>query len=96
MLDDQVTGAAACGGATVDATIHARRSVRAFTPNPVPQATVAAVLDVVACAPSGTNTQPWQIIALAGNAKQVLCERVLHAYHHEPGQHRPEYDIYPS
>jgi nitroreductase len=46
--------------------------------------------------PAATNTQPWQVIALAGNAKQVLCERVLHAYHQEPGQHRPEYDIYPS
>jgi nitroreductase len=76
--------------------MRGRRSVRAFAQIPVPQATVAAILDVAACAPSGTNTQPWQVIALAGNAKQTLCEHVLHAYHHEPGQHRPEYDIYPS
>ena len=75
--------------------MRGRRSVRAFAPMPVPQATVAAILDVAACAPSGTNTQPWQVIALAGNAKEALCERVLQAYYQEPGQHRPEYDIYP-
>jgi nitroreductase len=96
MLDDQGADTVARGGAAVDAAMRGRRSVRAFESIPVPQATVAAILDVAACAPSGTNTQPWQVIALAGNAKQILCERVLHAYHHEPGQHRPEYDIYPS
>jgi nitroreductase len=96
MRDEQVTDAATHGSTDVDATIRERRSVRAFASMPVPRATVAAILDVAACAPSGTNTQPWQVIALAGNAKQALCKRVLHAYHHEPGQHRPEYDIYPS
>jgi nitroreductase len=97
MLDDEkATDAVTRGSTDIDATIRGRRSVRAFAPTPVPQATVAAILDVAACAPSGTNTQPWQVIALAGSARQALCERVLHAYHHEPGQHRPEYDIYPS
>src|SRR5437879_6496290 len=95
-LDEQVADAVVHGSGAVDAAMRGRRSVRAFASMPVPQATVAAILDVAACAPSGTNTQPWQVIALAGNAKQALCERVLHAYHHEPGQHRPEYDIYPS
>jgi nitroreductase len=95
MLGNQATDAAACGSATVDAAMRGR-SVRAFAPMPVPQKTVAAILDVAACAPSGTNTQPWQVIALAGVAKQALCERVLRAYHREPGQLRPEYDVYPS
>src|SRR5258707_1089845 len=86
----------ACGSAAVDAAILGRHSVRAFAQTPVPQAAVAAIRDVAACAPSGTNTQPWQVIALAGSAKRALSERALHAYHHEPGQHQPEYDIYPS
>src|SRR5438445_4021687 len=94
--DDQAADAVVQGSAAVDAAMRGRRSVRAFTPMLVPRATVAAILAVAACAPSGTNTQPWQVIALAGAAKQGLCERVLQAYHDEPGQHRPEYDIYPS
>lgn len=85
-----------CPVRAVDAAMRRRRSVRAFAPTPVPQATVAAILDVAACAPSGSNTQPWHVIALAGAARQTLCERVLHAFHHEPGQHPVEYDIYPS
>jgi nitroreductase len=96
MLDEQAANAVADGSAAVDVAMRVRRSVRAFAPIPVPQATVAAILDVAACAPSGTNTQPWQVIALAGSAKRALCDRALHAYHHEPGQHRPEYEIYPS
>jgi nitroreductase len=87
---------AATGTDTLDATMRGRRSVRAFLPTPVSQAQVAAVLDLASCSPSGSNTQPWQVIALAGAARQQLCERVQHAYHHEPGQHLPEYDIYPA
>src|SRR5438128_5402355 len=94
--DEQATDAGADDSTYVDVTMRERRSVRAFAPTPVPKATVAAMLYVAARAPSGTNTQPWQVIALAGNARQALCERVLHAYHHEPGQYRAEYDIYPS
>jgi len=94
--DDGAVDAVAYSSAAVDTAMRGRRSVRAFAPTPVPKATVASILDVAARAPSGTNTQPWHVIALAGNARQALCERVLHAYHHEPGQHRAEYDIYPS
>lgn len=80
----------------VDAVMRGRRSVRAFLPTPVSQETVADILSVAACAPSGTNIQPWQVIAVAGKTKQRLCERVLHAFHHEQGQHQAEYDIYPA
>ena len=50
----------------VEATILARRSVRGFLPTPVSRETIAHLLDVAARAPSGTNMQPWRIIALAG------------------------------
>lgn len=76
--------------------MRGRRSVRAFLPTPVPQEMVAEILSVAACSPSGTNTQPWQVIALAGEARKRLCDRVLHAFHHEQGEHQPEYDIYPT
>ncbi|MFP5476808.1 MAG: nitroreductase [Gammaproteobacteria bacterium] len=80
----------------VDAAMRERRSVRAFLPTPVPRERVAEILSVAASAPSGNNTQPWQVIAVAGEAKKRLCDRVLHAFHHEQGEHQPEYDIYPA
>lgn len=79
----------------VDETLRSRRSVRAFLPTAVPQALVAEILNVAASSPSGVNTQPWQVIALAGSARQQLVERVMHAYLHEHGQHQPEFDYYP-
>lgn len=82
--------------AALDAIMSGRRSVRAFLPEPVAQDTVAEILRVAANAPSGVNTQPWQVTALSGAARQQLCDRVLHAYHHEAAQHQPEFDYYPA
>ncbi|MDM0084901.1 nitroreductase [Variovorax sp. J31P179] len=76
--------------------MRGRRSVRAFLPTPVPQTTVAEILALAACAPSGTNIQPWQVIVLAGDERQRLCDRAQHAFHHESGLHASEYDIYPA
>jgi nitroreductase len=81
---------------SLDAVMRERRSVRAFLPTPVPQEMVAEILSVAASAPSGTNVQPWQVIAVAGEARKRLCDRVLHAFHHEEGEHQSEYDIYPA
>lgn len=67
----------------IDAVMRERRSVRAFLPTPVSQEAVAQILSVAASAPSGTNTQPWHVIAVAGEARKRLCDRVLHAFHHE-------------
>ena len=49
-----------------EAAILSRRSVRGFLPTPVSREVVEHLLDVAARAPSGTNMQPWQVIALAG------------------------------
>ncbi|MDM0113679.1 nitroreductase [Variovorax sp. J22R133] len=76
--------------------MRGRRSVRAFLPTPVSRATVAEILELAACAPSGTNTQPWHVTVLAGAQRQALCDRAMHAFHHEPDQHGPEYDVYPE
>jgi nitroreductase len=40
MLDRQPAKVAACGSPAIDAAMRGRRSVRAFAPIPVPQATV--------------------------------------------------------
>ena len=87
MLDQSQCPSSTATCVAVDETLRSRRSVRAFLPTAVPQALVAEILNVAASSPSGVNTQPWQVIALAGSARQQLVERVMHAYLHEHGQH---------
>jgi len=83
--------------AAVDAAITSRRSIRAFLPDPVAREEIEAILDVAARAPSGTNTQPWRVYVLTGNAKTRLSDAILAAYR-DPEQaraHTEEYNYYP-
>ena len=84
--------------AAVDAAITSRRSVRAFLPTPVPRATVEAILQVAARAPSGTNTQPWRVYVLTGAARERLSARLRAAYDDpaERARHTEEYAYYPT
>jgi nitroreductase len=84
--------------AAVDAAIASRRSIRRFLPTPVPRATIEAILAVAARAPSGTNTQPWQVWVLQGEAKAALSRRIR-AIHDDPAQlaeQQEEYAYYPT
>jgi nitroreductase len=83
--------------AAVDAAITSRHSVRAFLPTPVPRETIEDILRVAARAPSGTNTQPWQVHVLTGASRQRLVDAILAAYD-DPQQrasHQEEYAYYP-
>jgi nitroreductase len=81
----------------VDHAIATRRSIRAFLPTPVPRATVEEILAVAARAPSGTNTQPWQVTVLTGAALARLSAAIVRVYDDpaERAQHTEEYDYYP-
>ncbi|WP_298291912.1 nitroreductase [Thiomonas sp.] len=83
--------------AAVDAAITSRRSIRRFLPTPVPRQTIEDILQVAARAPSGTNTQPWQVHVLTGAALQRLSARVLAAYDDpsQAAQHSEDYAYYP-
>ncbi|QRG07267.1 nitroreductase [Xanthobacter dioxanivorans] len=63
---------------TAEEAIRSRRSVRAFLPTPVEDATIARILELAARAPSGTNIQPWRVQVLRGEPLAVLT-RELHA-----------------
>ncbi len=80
----------------VERAIRSRRSVRAFRPDPVERATVERLLDVAACAPSGTNMQPWGAYVLTGRIKEELSVALTRA-HADPAE-RPdaEYRYYPD
>ena len=97
-LSPRLAAPAPDAAAAVDAAIVTRRSIRAFLPTPVPRATIEEILRVASYAPSGTNTQPWQVCVLTGAAKERLSARVLAAYDDpaERARHTEEYAYYPN
>ena len=81
----------------VDAAIGSRRSIRAFLEQPVAREDVERILEVAARAPSGTNTQPWKVYVLTGQARRDLSDAIL-AVNADPqlaGEHTEEYAYYP-
>jgi nitroreductase len=80
----------------VDDAIRSRKSVRRFLPTPVPAQTVRHILEVAARAPSGNNVQPWRVYAVAGEARDRLCNEIVEAARGDPDRHQPEYAYYPT
>ncbi|MDO8447433.1 MAG: nitroreductase [Rhodoferax sp.] len=86
----------------VDAAITSRMSVRVFTPQAVARQTLTDLLQVASRAPSGTNTQPWNVYVLQGASRDSLCEKVCAAHdaiRANPAlaaDYREEYDYYPE
>jgi len=80
---------------TAFAAITSRRSVRGFTPEPVPEATVRRILEAAARAPSGTNMQPWQVTVVTGAARKRISDAVLQA-RHAGESHEAEFKYYPD
>jgi nitroreductase len=56
--------------------IMARRSVRDFISKPVPKETVIKILEAALRAPSGANSQPWEVFVATGET----LERIRNAY----------------
>jgi nitroreductase len=48
--------------------IFTRRSIRAYTPEPIPRATVETLLRAAMSAPSAGNQQPWQFLVIDDRA----------------------------
>jgi len=84
--------------AIVDAAISSRHAIRAFLPDPVPRAILEDILRVASCAPSGTNTQPWNVYVLTGAALGRVSAQILAIYDdpQQLAQHTDEYLYYPE
>ena len=82
----------------VDDAITSRHSIRAYLSTLVPRETIQDILRVAARAPSGTNTQPWKVHVLTGDAKQRLSTAIRAAFDDpdERGRHSEEYAYYPT
>ncbi|NOR51637.1 MAG: nitroreductase [Gammaproteobacteria bacterium] len=53
--------------------LRARKSTRAFSSEDVSPELIHRVLDAARHAPSGVNTQPWQVAVVTGDKKEKLC-----------------------
>jgi nitroreductase len=56
----------------VTEAVKARRTIRGFTPDPVPEDIIREVIELAKLAPSNSNTQPWNIAVASGEARQAL------------------------
>lgn len=52
--------------------LKARKSTRAFLDTPVSRDKIEKILSAASHAPSGTNTQPWQVAVVSGRKKDEL------------------------
>src|SRR3546814_5330500 len=86
------------GQRAVDEAILARRSVRAFKATPVGRTDIEDVLRVAGRAPSGSNSQPWQVYVLTGAARDGLSRALLEVYDDPVRREREteEYAYYPT
>jgi len=79
----------------VSEAVTTRRSVRAYTHQPVPPEVLREVLANAARAPSGGNLQPWRIYALAGAPLAELKAAIQLRLRTRPTPPKPEYAVYP-
>ncbi len=71
-----------------------RHSTRAFLEREVSREQVRLILDAARQAPSGANTQPWQVAVLTGQTRKRLQQALLEAYERGvPAQ--MDYQYYP-
>lgn len=76
----------------VEGLLRARRSVRAYKPDPLSREQVLAILQAASTAPSNSNTQPWRVYVLTGAPKQQLGEDLVKAFREgraQPPAHFP-------
>lgn len=80
---------------TLFETLKKRKSVRAYLDKPVEKEKINAILDAARHAPSGVNTQPWQVAVITGKAKQSLQTNIEAAF--RAGQKgKADYSYYPT
>lgn len=75
--------------------MRGRISVRAYLDKPVSRQRLEQVLEAARWAPSGTNTQPWQVVAASGAVRQRIADALV-AHAAAGGAPSAHYDYYPN
>jgi len=79
----------------VEEAIRSRRSVRAFTDEPVARAQIERILELSQRAPSGTNTQPWHTYVCTGAVRDAIAHDVGELFDAGKASKYEDYDYYP-
>lgn len=79
---------------TTDA-ITSRWSCRAFLDKPVSQDDIRKILDTARWAPSGVNTQPWQVAVVSGDTQHRITDALIQARENKEAEN-PDYHSYPA
>ena len=79
----------------VSKALEQRKSVRAYLDKAVEPEKITAILDAARHAPSGVNTQPWQVAVVSGKTKLRLQEKI-EATFRGGDKGKAEYSYYPS
>lgn len=75
--------------------IEQRHSTRAFTQQTVSREQLERILSTASHAPSGANTQPWQVAIISGESKHNLQQKIEQAF--STGEKaKPDYPYYPD
>jgi nitroreductase len=83
------------GDLSVSDAIVQRGAVREFTAQPVAAELVRELLQLAGRAPSGSNIQPWKVYAVAGAARDQLCQAVMDQARATPAGDQPDIPVYP-
>ncbi len=75
--------------------IKTRKSIRAFTEQPVAKETVRKILEAAQRAPSGTNTQPWHVYVCTGRVRQAITDDVMALAMEGKASKYEDHDYYP-
>ncbi|MBS0288488.1 MAG: nitroreductase [Proteobacteria bacterium] len=72
-----------------------RQSVRAFLDKPVPLDTIDKILEAARFAPSGVNTQPWQVAIVGPLHREKISTAIIDAKNNGI-EENPDYHYYPE
>ncbi len=75
--------------------LQQRKSVRAFLDKEIEEDKINAILAAARHAPSGANTQPWQVAVVTGETKQKLQTQIESTFR-EGDKGKADYTYYPE
>lgn len=75
--------------------IRTRQSIRSFTSQTVSQEKIRTILECASHAPSGANSQPWQVAVVTGRKKEQLSAEMIAAFAKGAESSR-DYTYYPE
>lgn len=79
----------------VSEALEARKSTRAFLPKAVEKEKIERILTAARHAPSGTNTQPWQVAVVSGETKERVGKMMENAFR-DGTTGKMDYQYYPT